>query len=134
MFLWKGVLKIWNKCTWQRPFQSVILIKLHGCPPVSLLHIFRTSFPKNTSGWLLLYNSTKQLLKNNNINAYVFGTALRDLLTNGRGNGRDILLYGPANSEKTSVLNLSLLFLKYLLTNPATSKLLLEQKKQKYFL
>ena len=26
----------------------------HGCSPVSLLHIFRTSFPKNSSGWLLL--------------------------------------------------------------------------------
>ena len=27
---------------------------LHGCSPVNLLHIFRTPFPKNTSGWLLL--------------------------------------------------------------------------------
>ena len=26
----------------------------HWCSPVSLLHIFRTPFPKNTSGWLLL--------------------------------------------------------------------------------
>ena len=26
----------------------------HGCSPVSLLHIFRTPFPKNTSGRLLL--------------------------------------------------------------------------------
>ena len=26
----------------------------HGCSPVNLLHIFRTPFPKNTSGWLLL--------------------------------------------------------------------------------
>ena len=26
----------------------------HGCSPVNLLHIFRTHFPKNTSGWLLL--------------------------------------------------------------------------------
>ena len=25
----------------------------HGCSPVNLLHIFRTSFPKNTSGQLL---------------------------------------------------------------------------------
>ena len=25
-----------------------------GCSPVNLLHIFRTPFPKNTSGWLLL--------------------------------------------------------------------------------
>ena len=26
----------------------------HWCSPVSLLHIFRTPFPKNISGWLLL--------------------------------------------------------------------------------
>ena len=26
----------------------------HGCSPVHLLHIFRTPFPRNTSGWLLL--------------------------------------------------------------------------------
>ena len=26
----------------------------HGCSPVNLLHIFRTPFPMNASGWLLL--------------------------------------------------------------------------------
>ena len=26
----------------------------HGLSPVNLLHIFRTHFPKNISGWLLL--------------------------------------------------------------------------------
>ena len=26
----------------------------HGCSPINLLHIFRTLFPRNTSGWLLL--------------------------------------------------------------------------------
>ena len=26
----------------------------HGCSPVNLLHIFRTPFSKNTSGWLFL--------------------------------------------------------------------------------
>ena len=26
----------------------------HGCSPVNLLHIFRTPFSRNTSGWLLL--------------------------------------------------------------------------------
>ena len=45
-------------------FRSVISIKLlcnfmeiglrHGCSPVNVLHIFRTTFLKNTSGWLLL--------------------------------------------------------------------------------
>ena len=27
----------------------------HGCSPVNLLHIFRKPFPRNISGWLLLY-------------------------------------------------------------------------------
>ena len=27
----------------------------HVCSPVNLLHIFGTIFPKNTSGWLLLF-------------------------------------------------------------------------------
>ena len=27
----------------------------HGCSPVNFLHVFRTPFPKNTSGGLLLY-------------------------------------------------------------------------------
>ena len=115
VFLWKGVLKICSKFTWEHPCQSVILIKLHGCPPINLLHIFKTSFTKNSSGWLLLYNSTKELLKNNIINAYVFEAALQDLLTNRRRNSRNITSYGPANSRKTSTLNLSPLFLKYLL-------------------
>ena len=26
----------------------------YGCPPVNLLHIFRTPFPRSTSGWLFL--------------------------------------------------------------------------------
>ena len=29
----------------------------HGCSPVNLLHIFRTPFTNNTSGWLLLSHS-----------------------------------------------------------------------------
>ena len=27
----------------------------HGCSPVNLLHIFRTPFPKNASGGLLIF-------------------------------------------------------------------------------
>ena len=33
-----------------------------GCSPVNLLHIFRTSFPKSTSRWLLLLVETKYLV------------------------------------------------------------------------
>ena len=60
MFLENGVLKICSKSTGEHPCRSVVSIKLqsnfikitlpHGCSPVNLLHIFRTAFPKNTSG------------------------------------------------------------------------------------
>ena len=64
VFLRKGVLKISSKFTGEHPCQSVILIKLqsnfieitlrHRYFPVNLLHIFRTPFPRNTIGGLLL--------------------------------------------------------------------------------
>ena len=64
VFLWKSVLKICSKLTGKHPSRSVILIKLlcnfneialwHGCSLVNLLNIFKTRFPKNTFGGLLL--------------------------------------------------------------------------------
>ena len=63
VFLGKSVLNICCKFTGERPCQSLISINLqriieialrHVCSHVNLLHIFRTSFPRNTSGWLLL--------------------------------------------------------------------------------
>ena len=66
VFLGTGVLKICSKFTGEHPCRSVISTKLlcsvveiahrHGCSPVNVLHIFRTPFPKNTSGRLLLTN------------------------------------------------------------------------------
>ena len=75
--LGKGVLKICRKFTGEQLCRSAISIKLqhsrrsvislklqsnfieitlrHGCSPVNLLHIFRTSFPKNSSGGLLMH-------------------------------------------------------------------------------
>ena len=60
----KGILKICIKFTEEHPCRSAISIKLqsnfieitlrHGCSPVNLLHIFKTTFARNTSGWLLL--------------------------------------------------------------------------------
>ena len=60
-FLRKGILKIFSKFTREHPCRSMISIKLlckfieielqHGCSPVNLVHIFRTPFPQNTSGW-----------------------------------------------------------------------------------
>ena len=65
MFLGEGVLKICSKFTGQYPYRSAISIKLqsnfieivlrHGCSPVNLQHIFRTTFLKNTFGRLLLF-------------------------------------------------------------------------------
>ena len=46
VFLRRGVLKICSKFTREHPCQSAISIKSH---------IFRTPFPRNTSGWLRLY-------------------------------------------------------------------------------
>ena len=65
VFWEKGVLKICKKFTGQHPCRSTISIKLqkssfiknafrYGCSPVKMLHIFRTPFPKNSSGGLLL--------------------------------------------------------------------------------
>ena len=64
VFLGKGVLKICSRFTGEHPRRSVISIKLlckfikitlqHGCSPVNLLHVLRTSFSKNISGRLLL--------------------------------------------------------------------------------
>ena len=65
VFLGKGVVKICSKFTGEDPRRTGISINLqsrfieialhHGCSPVNLLYIFRTPFPKNTSGWPLLF-------------------------------------------------------------------------------
>ena len=67
-FLGKGILKIYRKFTGEHPCQGVISMKLlsnfleitlrHRYSPVNLLHIFRTPFPKNTSGRLLLKSAS----------------------------------------------------------------------------
>ena len=62
-------LKICSKFTGEHPCRSAISIEIalrHGCPPVNLLHIFRTPFFKDTSGWLLLKNETNYLKTSKN--------------------------------------------------------------------
>ena len=57
VFLGKGVLNICSKFTapmLKREFNKVAFALQHGCCLVNLLHIFRTPFPKNTSGRLHL--------------------------------------------------------------------------------
>ena len=63
VFSGKDVLKMCSRVTGEHPRGSAISIKFqsnfieialrHGCSPVHWLHIFRTPFPKNTSGRLL---------------------------------------------------------------------------------
>ena len=72
-FFAKGVLKICSNFPGEHPCRSVISVKLfcnfieitlrHECSSVNLLHIFRTRFPQNTSGGLLLRNSVNQITK-----------------------------------------------------------------------
>ena len=69
MLVGKGVLKIWSTFSGEHSCRSAISIKLlcnfieivlrHGCSPVNLQHIFRTLFPKYTSGGLLLKETIK---------------------------------------------------------------------------
>ena len=78
MFLEKRVLQICRKFTGEHPCRSVISIKLkskfsvitlrYGCSPVNFLHICRTPFPKNTSGWLLLNKQNVKLYNANDEN------------------------------------------------------------------
>ena len=42
-----------KRCSENMHFIEIAL--WHGCSPINLLHIFRTPFPKNTWGRLLLY-------------------------------------------------------------------------------
>ena len=70
VFLRKAVLKICCKFAGEYLCRNAISVKLqsnfikialrHGCSSVNLLHVFRTSFSRNTSGWLFL-NFRKEL-------------------------------------------------------------------------
>ena len=55
-FSQKGIMKTSSKFTGEHPCQSVIphFTLRHGGSAANLLHIFRTPFPKNKSGGLLL--------------------------------------------------------------------------------
>ena len=87
MFLGKGVLKIWSKFTREHPCRSAISITCnfieitlwHESSPVNLLHIFRTPFPMNTAGWLLLNPVYRP---NQWTNFFMIGTSLMKVLKN----------------------------------------------------
>ena len=54
-----------------------------GCSLVNLLHIFRTPFPKNTSGRLLLYHQkTEKIFENGEKYIYIEKNEISKLLSN----------------------------------------------------
>ena len=55
LFLERGVLKICRKFTGETHAEG----QSNFIEIVNLLHIFRTPFPKTTSGWLLLIDTTE---------------------------------------------------------------------------
>ena len=62
----------------------------------------------------------KQLLRWNHVSIEVFTEAVRNLLEQGRGKFRNILIKGPANTGKTFLLNpLNIMYKSFI--NPATS-------------
>ena len=68
--------------------------------------------------WL---ESARQVLRQNKISSYVFASAIRELLLNGRKKNLNILLVGPTNCGKSFLLNpLELMFKTF--ANPATGK------------
>ena len=68
MFLGKGVLKMGSKFTGEDLCRSVISIKLLGCYPENLMHVFSEHlFLKNTSERLLLILNNLNTLNNLNV-------------------------------------------------------------------
>ena len=73
VFLGKGIRKICSKFTGETPMLKCDFNKFanqlywnhtrHGCSPVNLLHIFRTPFPKNISGWLIMNKFSQRFHK-----------------------------------------------------------------------
>ena len=62
----------------------------------------------------------KQVLRNNDVNVYVFAAAVRELLIKGRGKYRNLMIVGPANCGKTFLLDpLNIIYDTF--TNPANS-------------
>ena len=52
------------KCHFNKVSNFIEIALCHGCSPINLLHIFRTHFPKNTSGGLLLNLAKLFILEN----------------------------------------------------------------------
>ena len=95
-------------------YKSERIILRHGCFPVNLLHIFRTPFLKNTSGWLLLKVDNKMACNVQEENKKYSVTILQELLSN---------RIQVSMSNKMNVI-------KCLLKKDSTQKLILTNKSQ----
>ena len=90
VFLGKDVLKICSKFTGKHQCQSALLVQLlcnffemalpHGCSPVNLQHIFKTTFTKNMSEVLLLMGF-QQMRKGTNILQTGYHTTMLFVIT-----------------------------------------------------
>ena len=69
-------LKICRKYTGVHPcdFNKVAKQLRHGCSPVNLLHIFRTPFPMNTSGGMLLELKSSSIHRHHENKIYSYNT------------------------------------------------------------
>ena len=71
----------------------------HGCSPVNLLHIFRTPFPRNTSGWLLLKLCKDVLCKilisasKFKVQAFLICKKIRNTVNKKRGKSFPIIIF-----------------------------------------
>ena len=65
--------------------------------------------------WL---TSAKEVLDNNNIPVKLFSSAVKELLTQGRGKYKNVMIVAPANCAKTSYYFRSLLYFNVLLIQP----------------
>ena len=72
----RGVLK--KRCSkniqqvyWRIPMPKYQIALRYGYSPVNLLHIFRTPFPRNISGWLFL-NSFENIIHNSSLQIRFF--------------------------------------------------------------
>ena len=105
--------------TWKMHSAPKTIERQHKCRLDLVVETADTACVEGCNGtWLVC---ARQVLKNNNINIYVFADALRECLKRGRKKNNNILLTGPTNCGKSFLLNpVELIFNCFV--NPASGK------------
>ena len=105
--------------TWKMHSAPKTIERQHKCRLDLVVETADTACIEGCNGtWLVC---ARQVLKNNNINIYVFADALRECLKRGRKKNNNILLTGPTNCGKSFLLNpVELIFNCFV--NPASGK------------